>query len=87
MQLQCVVPKTRLATLSVNCDMHHTLTLIIPDHTDNTQLSLRTVVAHSGGPWGQRIVVGVARNRQQAGHEVKPPTHASHFNTRLIKNR
>ena len=84
MQLQCVVPKTRLATLSVK---NHTLTRIIPDHTDNTQLSLRTVVAHSGGPWGQRIVVGVARNRQQADHEVEPPTHASHFNTRLIKNR
>ena len=85
MQLQCVVPKTRLATLSVKTS--HALTRIIPDHTDNTQLSLRTVVAHSGGPWGQRIVVGVARNRQQADHEVEPPSHASHFNTRLIKNR
>ena len=47
-------------------------------------LSLRTTVAHSGGPWGQRVVVGVARNRQQAEHKVEPPSHAN-LNNLLTK--
>ena len=50
----------------------------------NMQHSLRTTVANSGGPWGQRIVVGVARSRQQAEHEVESPSHAS-LNNLLTK--